>query len=314
MPSEGHAVLVVGASGFLGGRVVAALLEEGHRVRCLVRDPSVAGLPHERTEIVRGDMLDRAAVDRAVRSVRAVYVCVHTISKQTGSDPDHDFIDIERTGLANVVAACQAAEVRRIVYVTSIGVASDAPSAWTRGRFASEQMLFASGLDVTVVRPGMIVGRGGAGFDVIARGAHKAVAVVMAGRGQRFRTIAVDDLAAQMVGLLDEPRSFGQHFDVGSDDVLTMDQMIDIAADHLGRRPPWKIHLPRRAIAFAAPLLERLTGMPRGAIGAFVGPGADADMIGDPSGIRSLLRRQPLSYRQALDTALPNHQGAASPG
>ncbi|MGX6601414.1 SDR family oxidoreductase [Micromonosporaceae bacterium Da 78-11] len=305
MQQDDRPVLVLGGTGFLGRRLVAALLAEGHRVRCLVRDPRRAhDLEGERVEIVEGDMLDPVAVASAVESARAVHFCVHTLSKQAAGHQATDFMDVEQAGLRNVVDAAHRHGVRRVLYVTAIGTGPDAASSWARGRARTERMLFDSGLDVTVLRPGMIVGHGGDGFGMVERGARNAVTVLPASRTQRFRTVSVGDLAAALAEMMDDPRSFGQHYDVGSDDVLTIGEMIDIAADHLGRRHPVKVHLPRRAIAAVAPLIERLAGMPRGAISGIMGRGAAADMIGDATPIRRLLTRPPRSYRAAMAAAL----------
>ena len=302
---DNRAVLVVGGTGFVGRRVVAALTTAGLPVRCLVRDPSQAGdLAGDHVQVVGGDMLDLEAVCAAAQQVRAVIVCVHTMSPQPGRQAGHDFIAVEEAGLSNIVAACHSAGVSRLLYVTSIGVAADARGSWTRGRARVEELLFASGLDVTVLRPGMIVGHGGAGFGLIERGARRRAVVLMSSPWQRFRTVAVDDVARQLVALIDEPRSFGQHFDVGSDDVLTIDEMIDLAAEHLGRPHPVKIHLPRRLIARLAPLIERATKMPPGAIGGFVGAGSDTDMIGDPAPLRVLLDQPPEPFAAAMAHAL----------
>ena len=309
--ADDRAVLVIGGTGFVGRRVVAALTAAGLSVRCLVRDPSRADdLAGEQVEIVRGDMLDASAVSAAARQVRAVIVCVHTVSPQPARETGHDFIDVEEAGVANFIAACHANDVRRLLYVTSIGVAADARSSWTRGRARIETLLFTSGLDVTVLRPGMIVGHGGDGFGLVERGARRRAVLLMSSPHQRFRTVAVDDVAKQLVALIDEPRSFGHHFDVGSDDVLSIDEMIDLAADHLDRPHPVKIHLPRRLIARLAPLLERAAKMPPGAIGGFVGAGSDADMIGDAAPIRALLDHPPVPFAAAMAQAL--RDGAAT--
>ena len=304
MRQDDRPVLVMGGTGFLGRRLVATLLAEGYRVRCLVRDPARArDLAAEQVEIVKGDMLDPAAVTSAVASAQAVYFCVHSLSKQA-NDSAGDFMDVEQTGLRNVIDAAHHHGVRRVLYVTAIGTEPNAVGSWARGRSRTEKMLFDSGLDATVLRPGLIVGHGGDGFAMVERGARSSVTVLLASRSQLFRTVAVDDLAGALVQLMNDPRSFGQHYDVGSDDVLTIDQMMDIAAGHLGRRRPVKVHLPRRAIAAAAPLIERLAGMPRGAIGGFVGPGSDADMVGDATPIRHLLAKSPMTYREAMTSAL----------
>ena len=154
-------------------------------------------------------------------------------------------MDVEMGGVQNIVAACRANDVRRLIYVTFLGTAPDGPSAWSRGRWQTEQFLFGSGLDVTVIRPGQIVGVGGDGFDALLANARRSIAIVLGGGRQRFRTIALDDLVAYLIGVLDEPRAYGHPYDVGSDDILTSDQMIDVAAAVLDRKPPRKIHLPR---------------------------------------------------------------------
>ena len=298
-------VLVAGATGFVGRRLVAALIASGRHVRVLARDPRrAADLAGERVEILAGDMLDRDAVGRAVESSSAVFVCVHTLSPQQANDGTSDFVDIEEAGLTNIVDACRAHDVRRVLYLTSIGVAPDGGSTWLRGRWRTERLLLDSGLEATVLRPGMIVGRGGDGFGMVERGARRRVAVVLPTREQRFRTIAVDDLAGELVELLDDARSHGQVYDVGSDDVLTVDQMIDLAAEYLGRPHPIKIHLPRSLIARLAPVIERAPHLPRGAIGGLVGDGSSADMVGDPLPIRTLLSHPPRPYRVAMADAL----------
>lgn len=304
MPQIIDKVLVIGASGFVGGHLVRRLLAGGRSVRCLTRDATrVQELADAGCEIVTGDILDPAAVAAALESVQAVYVCIHTLSPQAHSSSGQDFMDVEKAGIQNVVNRCRAIGIRRLMYVTSIGVAPDAPSAWVRGRAQIEQLLFASGLDVTVIRPGMIVGRGGTGFDAVARGARGRAAIVL-GRGtQRFRIVAVDDMAYYLAGVLDDPRSFGHHYDVGSDDVMTTGEMMDVAAESLGRRRPVKVHLPGRLLRLAAPLIERATSMPRGAMTGLV-DSLQVDMSGDPKPIRLILPRTPQTYRQAIEHAL----------
>ncbi|ROR90920.1 SDR family oxidoreductase [Nocardioides aurantiacus] len=304
MPHSIEKVLVIGASGLVGGHLVRQLLTEGRTVHCLARDATrVQELADAGCEVTTGDILDPAAVATALESVQAVYICIHTLSPQAHSSSGQNFMDVETAGIQNVINGCRDVGIRRLMYVTSIGVATDARSAWVCGRAQIEQRLFATGLDVTVIRPGMIIGRGGTGFDAVARGARGRAAIVL-GRGtQRFRTIAVDDMAYYLAGVLDDPRSFGHHYDVGSDDVMTIGEMIDVAAERLGRRRPVKVHLPGRLLRSAAPLIERATSMPRGAMTGLV-DSLQVDMSGDPKPIRLILSRTPQTYRQAIEHAL----------
>lgn len=304
MPHVTKRVLVIGASGFVGRHLVRRLRADGRTVRGMARDASrIQDVADAGGEVVQGDILDPASLARALESVEAAYICIHTLSPQGADGSGQDFMDLESRGLQNIISASRVAGVRRLIYVTSIGVAPDAPSAWVRGRWQTEQLLFGSGLDVSVIRPGMIVGRGGAGFDAISRGATGPAAIVLGSGKQRFRTIAVADLAHYLVGILDDPRSFGHAYDVGSDDVLTTGQMIDVAAERLGRRRPVKIHIPSRLLGLVAPLVERVTGMPRGAMRGLA-DSLTIDMTGDPGPIRAMVPRPPQTYREALESAL----------
>lgn len=298
-------ILVIGSSGFIGRRVAQTLLTAGYAVRCLARTPAkVQDLAALGCEVVQGDMTDLASMRRALASVDAAYIAVHTLSPQgAGAAAGQGFMAVEMQGVQNIVAACRTNGVRRLLYITFLGTTPDSPSAWARGRWQTEQFLLGSGLDVTVIRPGQIVGVGGDGFDMLAAQARRSTAFIMGSGRQKFRTIALDDLVAYLVGVLDELRAYGHCYDVGSDDILTVDQMIDGAAAILGRKQPRKVHIPQALLSAGAPLAERLTKAPRGALRGLL-DGLGTDLIGDPTPIRTLLPRPLLSYGQAAEQAL----------
>ncbi|MEJ7661782.1 MAG: NAD(P)H-binding protein [Hymenobacter sp.] len=120
-------------------------------------------------------------------------MAVHTLSPQPGSSAAQGFMDVELTGLHHIVAACRTHGVRRVVYVTFLGAAPEAPSAWVRERWQAEQYLLHSGLDATIIRPGQIVGPGGQelphdggpGPRPLRRGAGQRAAAVPQHRGGR---------------------------------------------------------------------------------------------------------------------------------
>ena len=301
-------ILVIGASGFLGRHVAQALLADRYAVRCLARNPArvedwAKNSAITGCEIVEGDISDLASIERALESVQAAYICIHTLSPQPASTVGQGFMEVERNGLENIVTACRRNNVRRLIYVTFLGIAPDSPSAWVRGRWEAEQFLLRSGLDVTVIRPAQIVGVGGRGFDMMVGNAKKAVAMTMASGQQKNRNIALDDLVYYLAGVLNDARTYGQCYDVGCDDILTNDQMMDIAAEVLGRNHPFKIHLSRRLLGALAPLIERVSKFPRGSIKGIV-DSMGTDLIGDPMPIRAILPRPPLLYRQAVARAL----------
>ncbi len=296
-------ILVIGASGFVGRNLTKALLAEGHAIRCLARNPDkVQDLATAGCEIVQGDISDLPSVQRAVESVQAVYISIHTLSSQPGSGAQPRFMEVEKNGLQNVVTACRAHSVRRLIYVTSLGIAPDEHSEWLRERWHAEELLLKSGLDVTVIRPGMIVGAGGRGFEMTVSNAKRRIATIM-GSGPKMRTIALEDLIYYLCGILDDPRAYAQRYDVGNDDVLSSSQSIDMTADILGKPHPIKAHIPLAPLSALAPLIERAAKLPGGAIKGFV-EAMKNDGIGDPMPIRAILPRPLLSFQQAVERAL----------
>ena len=305
-------ILVIGASGFLGRHVALALHENGYAVRCSARDLSrVQTLAAAGCETVQADISDEASLERALEGIEAVYVLIHTLSTQTANTTGKSFMDVEMAGLQHIVTACKAQGVHRLVYVTFLGVAADAASEWIRGRWKAENFLLGSGLDVTVIRPGQIVGVGGSGFNTMVSQAKQTLSINMFGNGkQRMRNIAIDDLIYYLVGVLGDSRASGRSFDVGCDDVLTYNEMLDVAAEVLGRRHPAKIDLPRPIMGTLAPLAERAAKMPKGAMKAVL-DSFETDSVGDPKPIRAILPRRPLPYRQAVERALTVSSRAA---
>lgn len=297
-------VLVIGASGFVGGHLTRALLAAGYAVRCLVRNPAKAvGLASAGCEVVPGDIADPAAVQRAVSGVEAVYISIHTLSPQPGSGAAQRFMDIEQTGVQNVISACRASGPPRVIYVTSLGISPAELSEWLRGRWQTEQLLLGSGLAATVIRPGFIVGVGGLGFDTVVGNARRRLAISLGGDHPRMRPIAVDDLIYYLVGILDDPRTYGQRYDVGNDEVLSINELTDRTAQALGRPHPHKFQLPLGLLGACAPLIDRLGKLPKGAMKGIV-DGVQVDMIGDPLPIRTVLPRPLLSFRAAVQRAL----------
>lgn len=296
--------LVIGASGFVGGNLVKGLLTDGYKVRCLARTTSkIQHLANADCEIVQGDILNLPSIKNALQSVDAVYISIHTLSPQPYNKDAQNFMDIETNGLQNIIKACQTHGVKRIIYVTFIGAAANAANELSRERWKMEQLLLKSGLDVTVIRPGMIVGIGGQGFNMVMNNAKKSFAIIMGNGKNRFQCIAVSDLVYYLVGVLNEPSTYGQCYEVGGDEILSMNQMVDAVAEVLGSKHPSKIHIPLWLLKAIASPIESLGKLPKKAMTGIVESMKD-DLVGDTSPIRKILTRQLLTFKQATEKAL----------
>jgi NADH dehydrogenase len=302
-------VLIIGSTGFIGRSLARFLLEKGYTVRCLSRSLERArDLAEAGCEVVQGDLLDAASLQRAAQGVQAVYVTVQTVTrKQDNRAAGMGFMDVEMTGLKNIVAAMRQNDVRRVVYVTTMGVRPDSPSVWTRLRWDAEEYLLHSGLDVTVIQPGEVIGLGGGGFDSNLALARRRLTVVPGNGKQLYRNIAVDDLLYYLEGVLNRPETIGQRYPVGCDELLDFDQMIDLCAEAQGCPRPHKLHVSTGFLVWLAPLLEKLAGYPKGGLKAGM-QAMTLDLTDDPGAIRQVLPRRPMDMRQAVSRAVQAKQ------
>jgi len=297
-------VLVLGATGFVGRRLTRTFVQKGFDVRCSVRNPiKAADILPKGCEIIPGDILDEKSMYEAVKGVEAVYISVHTLRPQPKSMPGESFTGTELRGLGYVVKACKDLGVRRIIYITFLGTAPDAEISWSRGRWNEEQLLLKSGLNATILRPGQIVGKGGNGFNMMMAQAKAKFAMVIGSGKQKMQNIALDDLVYYLIQLLDEPKTYGHAYDVGCDDILTYNEMIDVAARVIGRPAPFKIHLPVFLLKPVASVVERAAKIPKGSFSDLV-KGMQTDMVGDTRAIKAVIPFQPRSYENAVRKAL----------
>lgn len=229
-------ILVTGASGYIGGRLVPRLLDAGHTVRVLVRNPeSLSGVPWlERVEVVRGDLTDRASVDAAVATMDVVYFLVHAM----GAGKDFERLDAESA--RNVADASAGAGVKRIVYLGGLHPKSGELSPHLRSRAEVGRILMASGVPTVALQAGTVIGSGSASFEMI-RHLTDVLPYMPAPKWVRnfIQPIAVRDVLYYLVHSAELPPEVNRTFDIGGPDVLRYGQMMNGYAVEagLGQRP-----------------------------------------------------------------------------
>ncbi len=216
--------LVLGATGYLGGRLVPRLLSAGYRVRVLARDPRrVGAFPWgDEVETVGGDATDRAAVGEAVEGVDVVYYLIHSMGSA------RDFEATDRVAATTVAEAASAASVSRIVYLGGLHPDDATLSAHLRSRVEVGDILLHSGVPTLVLQAGVVIGSGSASFEMV-RHLTDVLPYMPAPKWVRnhIQPIAVRDVLHYLLGAARVAPNVNRAVDIGGPDVLRYGQMMN---------------------------------------------------------------------------------------
>ena len=290
-------VLVAGASGFVGRRLCPALADAGHDVRAMTRNPDTyqgAGEP------VYGDVHDAGTLSEAMHGCRAAFYLVHSLDSK-----DFERLDAEAARAFGRAAA--EAGVRQIIYLGGLGSEDDELSQHLRSRREVETLLGSAGVPVTVLRAGIIVGRGGISWEITRQLVEHLPAMVTP-RWVRTRTqpIAVDDVVRYLVGVLDEPRAVGRVFEVGGPEVLEYVTMLRRVAHITGRRLVI-VPVPLLSPGLSSRWLGLVTDVERQSGRSLIDSMTNEVVVRD-DGIRSVVPFEPMGYDEAVRRALDEHR------
>jgi uncharacterized protein YbjT (DUF2867 family) len=256
----GMRILVMGATGFVGGHLVKGLTKAGHEVRALVRGgESTYGIKGRGVEFISGDVTDPASLKGAADGCDAVIHLVGII--QPG--PGYTFESIHKEGTKNVLeAAKESKSVGHFIYQSALGTRKNAVSEYHRTKYLAEELTKGSGLNYTITRPSIIFGKGD-GFttrltEVIRM--SPVVPVIGPGKG-RLQPVYIEDLVQLFVGIVGNPDYFGRTLEIGGPEQLTFDQVVDELKDALGTGKP-TLHVPVWFVRPAATVMEKLLPHP----------------------------------------------------
>lgn len=231
---DGGQVLVTGATGYIGGRLVPELLAAGYRVRVLARHPERISSRDwaDDVEVFAGDATARQDLRRALEGVDVAYYLIHAL----GSGPG--FAERDRSTARGFAVAAREAGVRRVVYLGGLHPDAERLSPHLESRREVEEILLDSGVPTIVLRAAVILGSGSASFEMM-RYLTERLPAMIAPRwiNNRIQPIAVRDVLRYLVGAATVPPEVSRGFDVGGPDVLTYREMMQRYAVAAGLRP-----------------------------------------------------------------------------
>ena len=254
-------LLVTGATGFLGRRVVQALQQAGHSpVRCLLhRSPSDGAASADGVESAHGSVQDPASLAEALDGVDAV---VHLVGVIRERPPSTTFAGVNHGGTRNVVEAAKAAEVKHIVYVSALGARDDPGYAYAHSKWLGEQEIVNSGVPFTILRPSILFGEGDEFFNTLAALVKMLPLVPVAGSGaNRFQPIAADDVARCVATAVLQEGYYNRVVEIGGPRQYTYRELLGVVATVLGVRR-LRVHAPIALMRAMAAVMERILPRP----------------------------------------------------
>ena len=276
-------VLVAGGTGFLGSACVRALGERGHRLVVLSRSPGKVPdrFPDRQVEARAGDVTRPDTLRGALEGVDVVVVAVQFPGFPVENPArGHTFREVDARGTANVAAAAADAGVEHVVYLSGVGADPESDRPWYRAKAMAERSVREGSFRHTVVRPSWVYGPEDRSLNLFARLVRWVPgAFPQLGDGsQRLNPVFVEDVAEAVARRVDRPEPEGVTFEIGGPVTYTMDGVVRVLMDVLGRRKPI-VHLPFFLARAGGALGELLPGRPfsRGAA-EFLVQGAVAEL------------------------------------
>jgi NADH dehydrogenase len=253
-------ILVTGANGFIGPKVVHALRAQGRDVRALVRRPERATyLGGLGAEVVAGDVTDQVSLLSAIKGCTHV---VHLVAIIQGRP--EQFHEVMTIGTQNLIGAAKAEGVQRFVLMSALGTSETAAQTvpYFAAKLAEERDVAASGLEYTTFRPSFVFGRDGGALPTFIRQVKLSPVVTVIGSGlQRSQPIWVEDVAAIFAKSVDLPEAANRTFELGGPDTVDWNGLYTTIAKVLGKRRKL-VHVPVGLARSGARLIERLPRAP----------------------------------------------------
>ena len=258
-------ILVIGGTGFIGRHIVARLTEQGYRIRIPTRRLARARplMPLPTAEIIECDVQQPATLRSLVSGAAAVINLAGVLHSRTGDPWGPEFEAAHVALPKNLITACQAAGVKRLLHMSALGVAGPQPrpSMYLRSKAEGERLVRESGLDWTIFQPSVVFGADDQFLNLFARLQRFTPVVPLACANARFQPVWVGDVAQAFVSALTRRQTIGQRYELAGPEVLSMRQLVERAGAMSGHRRP-VLGLPEWMGRLQALIFSMLPGPP----------------------------------------------------
>ena len=296
-------ILLTGASGYIGKRLLPVLLQQGHEVVCCVRDkdrfPTEGIYTDPRISLFEVDFLEELPSSESIKDIDAAYYLIHSMSSGKG-----DFEEMEEKSALNFIRLVEPTKAQQIIYLT--GITNDKElSKHLSSRQNVEKILSKSKVPLTTIRAGIIVGSGSASFEIIRDLVEKLpLMITPKWLNTKSQPIAIRDVLAFLAGVLLRKDTFNKGYDVGGPDILTYKQMLLQFAEVRGLNrkiitvPVMTPRLSSYWLYFVTSTSYRLA--------VNLVDSMKIEVIATKNELPKMLNIQPISYKKAVELAFQN--------
>jgi uncharacterized protein YbjT (DUF2867 family) len=287
-------ILLTGATGFIGGNVLRALAERHIPVRCLSRKSLLSENPD--INYVSGDVLDYDSLLNATAGVETVYYFIHMMGKQK---EQKKFDILDRIAITNMVKACKTNRVKRIIHLTGISNPREKLSHHLASRKEVEEIIKESGIDYTIFRASVIIGRGGAAFEILDTVVRKfSVIPVFNWENSKVQTIYIGDVIHYLVECLNKRETINRSFDIGSSQELTYRELMQQYAKEIGLKRIF-IRIPGSWHRVSAMFLGKLAPVNPDVVYWLI-ESLRNNMISEPNDLKKIFGFEPISFKESI--------------
>jgi len=292
-------ILVTGATGYIGGRLVPELTARGYNVRVMVRRSEPGHINRwPESEIVNADALEFDSLKNAMKGVHTAYYLIHSLlfGRQK--------LEAKEIQAAyNFQKAAEENGVKRIIYLGGLGDINTSLSPHLRSRMKIAEIFMSSEVPATILRAAIIIGSGSASYELIKNLVENFPFLLLPYWAKtECQPIGVRDVIKYLVGVLEIPNTAGNIYDIGGNDILSYEKMIKILADVLGKKL-LLIPSPVSWIAFYAYLANLFTAVPGPIIWSLL-HSIKNEVVCQNNDIKNILPFHPLSYKEAILRAM----------
>ncbi|MBZ0167758.1 MAG: SDR family oxidoreductase [Candidatus Omnitrophica bacterium] len=296
-------ILVLGATGYVGGRLVPRLLQEGHHVRASGRSKeklrSRAWASDPNVELVEVDVHDPDSLRTASQGIDIVFYLVHSMNPQSS-----DFESADRTAANNMVRSAEQCQVKRLIYLGGLGEAGEDLSKHLKSRHEVEEILKSGPIPVTVLRAAMIIGSGSASFEIL-RYLVDRLPVMVTPRWVKTpnQPIAIRNVIEYLAGCVAKEETRGQTYDIGGTEILSYLELMCIYAQEAGLRKRFVIPVPVLTPKLSSLWIHLVTPVPS-FIAMPLAQGLKNPVVCADMRITEIIPQKLLNCREAIQKAL----------